>query len=329
MKENKTDVVEVTTKKKTKGDELYIRYEDIEKELNHYIKHFKGKTILLNCDNPEWNNFWKYFRTNMIEFGIKKLIATHYNVDGSPSYKIELRKKKTIRWKKTTLLERKTPLNGNGDFRSEECVKLMQEADIVITNPPFSLFIEFVDLLEENNKKYILIGNSNLITYKETFKLIKENKLWLGRSGTITTFRVKLPQGSKHTYKQTKVVETKDGFDYIDVMSGTESWFTNVGTPADRPFVRIIEMYEWDKSKYPKYDNYDAINVNKAKDIPVDYKGVMGVPVTFLHKLNTEQFEIIGLLKDNKNGGESFVGEYPKINGKTLYSRLLIRRICE
>ncbi len=318
--------------KAVKNDEFYTRYEDIEKELKHYRKHFKGKTILLNCDVPEWSNFWKYFRANMAEFGIKRLIATHYNMDDSPSYKMEtyLIVDEAI-GKKEIRKNRRIPLKGNGDFRSEECVKLMQEVDIVITNPPFSLFRELIALLEENEKKYILVGNTNAITYKETFKLIKENKLWLGMSGIIQKFILEYKKGhEKYDKYKGKLIETKkDGTHVVEEQVGVGCWLTNVGTPADRPFVELTETYKGNEDKYPKYDNYDAINVNKAKDIPMDYKGVMGVPITFLHKLNTDQFEIIGMFKGTKNGGESFVGEDPKVNGKTLYARLLIKNISK
>ncbi len=307
--------------KSNKNDEFYTRYEDIEKELKHCRKHFKGKTILLNCDDPEWSNFWKYFRANMAEFGIKRLIATHYNMDGSPSYKMEARLViDETTGKRTIRQNRRIPLKGNGDFRSEECVKLMQEADIVVTNPPFSLFRELIALLEENEKKFILLGNSNAITYKETFKLIKENKLWLGKEGYGHTFvsphdRDNWDINDKTTYSEKKL--------------GMTIWFTNVGTPADRPFVELTETYKGNEDRYPTYDNYDAINVNKVKDIPDDYMEVMGVPITFLHKLNTDQFEIIGMFKGTKNGGESFVGEDPKVNGKALYARLLIKNISK
>ncbi len=361
MKENKTDVVEVTTKKKTKkqlaeekvnkavaagaqknmqaakankNDEFYTRLEDIEKELKHYRKHFKGKTILLNCDDPEWSNFWVYFRANMAEFGIKRLIATHYEMDGSPSYKMEahLIVDETT-GKKKIRQNRKIPLKGNGDFRSEECIKLMQEADIVVTNPPFSLFRELIDLLEENKKKYILIGNNNAITYKETFKLIKKNKLWLGKSGMVENFHTNIPKSDPERFKETlnkrnTYLVSEDDMEWkVNVHPGNGCWFTNVGTPADRPFVELTETYKGNEDKYPKYDNYDAININKAKDIPMDYTGVLGVPITFLHKLNTEQFEIVGITKNWDDYDERFSDPY--VNGKALYARLLIKRKVE
>ncbi len=310
--------------KAAKNDEFYTRYEDIEKELKHYRKHFKGKTILLNCDDPEWSNFWKYFRANMAEFGIKRLIATHYNMDGSPSYKMEahLIINETT-GKKTIRMKRDIPLKGNGDFRSEECVKLMQEADIVVTNPPFSLFRELIDLLEENKKKYILIGNTGAVCYKETFKLIKEKKLWLGRSGNVRNFYIKVNSEKDITTKSKKFIKKdSDGKEIWDVNIGVGAWFTNVGSPEDRPFVELTETYKGNEYKYPKYDNYDAININKAKDIPMDYKGVMGVPITFLHKLNTDQFEIIGVTENH-----SITQVY--LNGKKKYTRLLIRNISK
>lgn len=309
--------------KRNQNDEFYTRLEDIQDEMKYHKKHFKGKVILMNCDDPKWSNFWKYFEKNQEPFGIKKLISTHYEPKGGPSY--ALIREKVERNGQIGYSTKTVKLEGNGDFRSEECIEFLKESDIVITNPPFSLFREFINKLNEYKKKYIIIGNNNAITYKETFKLIKDKRLWLGVSGIIIKFIVVVPTGTKHKHIQAKIIKSEDGNDYVEIPFGIGSWFTNIGTPSDRPLTELVETYNGYEKNYPKYDNFDAININKSKDIPSDYFGVMGVPITFLHKLNSSQFEIIGIVNGSRELNP-YNETHPFVNGKKMYARLLIKR---
>lgn len=267
--------------KRSKQDEFYTQMIDIEKELKEYKAHFKDKVIYCNCDNPEYSNFWKYFELNFEYLEIKKLVATHYQTETS-SYKLEL-----IRTK-TGIEKIKTPLKQNGDFRSEECIEVLKEADIIVTNPPFSLFREFVAQLIEYDKKFIIMGNINAITYKEIFSLIKNNQIWLGHSiqGSI---EFKIPNDCQ--LNTSNLREDKDGNRYAKM--GGVRWYTNLD--YKKRYKDLILYKKYNKEEYPKYVNYEAINVDKIKDIPVDYDGVIGVPITFMDKYNPEQFEIIGL----------------------------------
>lgn len=270
--------------KKNKNDEFYTRIEDIERELKYYRKHFKDKTVLLNCDDPEWSSFYKYFYDQFNFLGLKKVISTHYEF-GAKSFAIEVTRGDRLP------IVKKTNLEGDGDFRSAECIEFLKEADIVVTNPPFSLFREYIAQLIEYDKKLLVIGNNNAITYKEIFKLIISNELWIGKSGRVNTF-----------YKD---IENK-----IET-SAPACWFTNLGKPSDREHFPLWEKYEGNENRFKKFDNYDAINVNISKDIPFDYAGVMGVPITFLHKLSTDQFEIVGLANRSKeNAGGLNINKY-------------------
>lgn len=263
--------------KKAKNDEFYTRLEDIEKELNEYDPAvFKDKTIFCNCDDPTSSNFWVFFHMNFNRLGLKKLITTHYNMDGSPSYAMTYDSKDPkddIDFSKGT----KIPLKGDGDFRSAECIDLLKQSDMVVTNPPFSLFREYIAQLEQYDKQFIVIGNKNAITYKEIFPLIKDNKLWLG-------------------FSQPKEFGTPNGM--TKKVNGLTRWFTNVDTKKRHH--KLETVYRWRKRKekypdlYPKYDNYNAIEVGKVLQIPLDYDGAMGVPITFLDVFNPEQFEIVG-----------------------------------
>ena len=283
--------------KTAKNDEFYTQLTDIEKELKHYKTHFKDKTIFCNCDDPKQSNFWKYFHLNFNHFGLKKLIATHYH-EVEPTYKIEYTGEDDNNCEIGVI----TNLETNGDFRSPECIALLQEADIIVTNPPFSLFREYIAQLIDYDKKFIVIGNKNSITYKEFFPLLKNNQVWLG-----CTSPKEFVQPDKSIKK-----------------FGNISWFTNLDIIKRHETLDLIEKYT--PEKYPKYDNYDAINVDKVLDIPVDYDGVMGVPITFLDKHNPEQFEIIGL--DRYTVPKDFlVGGRVAINGKPKYARILIRKI--
>lgn len=285
--------------KKAANDEFYTRIEDIENELRHYKDHFKNKIIFCNCDDPEESNFWKYFELNFEFLGLKKLISTHYNAT-EPSYKLELIGDIDGNGKVTKGDIIKTPLKQNGDFRSPECVEILKEADIIVTNPPFSIIRDYIAQLDKYNKKFVFIGPQNIITYKEVFPLIKDNKLWLG-------------------YTHPKEFVKPDGnFQKF----GNISWFTNLETKKRKEDLLLYKKYN--AKDYPKYDNYDAINVNKVKDIPMDYYGVMGVPITFLDSYNPNQFEIVGAMTTTKVEGDNY--GYPYINGDRKYARILIKR---
>lgn len=256
----------LNTAKSAKNDEFYTQLTDIEKELKYYKSHFEGKTVFCNCDDPTWSEFWRYFHLNFSELKLKKLISTHYDLNSS-TYKLEY----TGGDDNNIEVGIKTPLTGNGDFRSDECIALLKEADICCTNPPFSLFRSFLGQLIEHDKKFIIIGNSNAITYKEVFPLLKDNKVWLGNN-YVKEFRK--PDGTIQKF-------------------GNICWFTNLD--IDKRHEELILWKKYSPSDYPTYDNYNAINVDKLTDIPCDYNGVMGVPITFLDKYNPSQFQILGL----------------------------------
>lgn len=295
----------------SKNDDFYTSLTDIEKELGHYKEHFKDKIVFLNCDDPEESNFWKYFYLNFEYLGLKKLIATHFEMK-KPSYKLE----------KTNGDTKKTPLKQNGDFRSPECIEILKEADIVVTNPPFSLFREYVTQLIEYNKKFIIIGNQNAITYKEIFKLIRDNKIWLGVDNGGTKW-FKVPDNYDITTESRKKIEGGKKF----FSMGSIMWFTNLDVKKRHEDLILYKKYN--PKDYPKYENYEAINVDRVSDIPINYKGVMGVPVTFLDKYNPNQFEIIGMAEDNGKGfsGGIWDGKNPHcvVNGQNKFKRVFIK----
>lgn len=256
------------TAKKEKNDEFYTQLTDIEKELKHYKAHFEGKTVFCNCDDPAESNFWKFFHLKFSDFKLKKLISTHYVTSGE-TYKMEYN---GIEGEDADIGACiRTPLEGNGDFRSPESIAVLQEADIVVTNPPFSLFREYVGQLMKYEKKFLIIGSMNAITYKEIFPLLKTNEIWLGYNAV-------------HEFKQPDGTIKK---------FGNIGWYTNLDIKKRHEDLVLFRKYADDPSLYPKYDNYDAIEVSKIVDIPCDYDGVMGVPITFLDKYNPDQFEII------------------------------------
>ena len=310
--------------RKAKNDEFYTRLCDVENELAHYTEHFKDKVVLCNCDDPYYSEFWKYFKDRFETLELKKLIGTHYDNKNLPSYAIEFSRdeKYTLSYRDSeTLRELYSAtafdldsisdckihwLNGNGDFRSEECLKYLKECDIVVTNPPFSLFGEFIGVMNIHSKKFITIGDLNSITYKEVFPLILSNKIWSG-------------------YSHPKEFNTK--FNGGDIRKfGNKMWFTNL--EIKKRYEDLILYKEYSLEDYPKYDNYDAINVDKVKDIPLDYYGVMGVPITFLDKYNPNQFEIVGwTIKGMCNVEFKDLGtSNPMICGKSKYKRLFIKR---
>ena len=286
--------------KRAKKDEFYTQLPTIEKELYHYRHHFKDKIVFLNCDDPDYSNFWKYFSLNFDFFGLKRLISTHYN-ENEPSYKIEKYEENG------RVLTVTTPLMGNGDFRSEESIDLLKMSDIIVTNPPFSLFREYVAQLFEHDKKFIIMGNNNAITYKEIFPLIKENKMWLGNN---SNFNCEFEVGEGYRYTR-----EENGKKFGRVKS--ISWFTNL--EIKKRHEELLLYREYDPKKYPKYTNCDAINVDKVSDIPKDYNGLMGVPITFLGCYNPEQFEIIKFRK-------GYDGKDLMLEDKQPYFRILIKR---
>ena len=316
--DSKTQHSILQTAKKVKKDEFYTQLTDIEKELRYYKDQFKDKIVYCNADDPYESNFFKYFASNFNLLGIKKLIATSYS--GSPvlgtqvslfdiegvkkenekePIKIEINEVKDynndgaidISDVKYLLKHNKNvteKLKGNGDFRSNECIELLKKADIVVSNPPFSLFREYISQLEKYNKKFLIIGNTNSITYKETFALIKDNKLRTG----YTNFNVGM---------FFVVPDDWEKYHHIDESGkkiarvSTSCWFTNLDVKKHKEDIILHKTYKGSEDKYPKYENYDGIEVSKVANIPIDYKGFMGVPITFIDKHNPEQFEIIGL----------------------------------
>jgi hypothetical protein len=332
---------------KNKNDEFYTQYIDIEQECGQYWEHFRGKTILCNCDDPYTSNFFKYFAITFNLIGLKRLIAASY--DPSPIAGTQLpfeeiagmkgsdrkayifdatempdRLEETMHLMQT-VKEVVRPLQGNGDFRSAECVELLKQADIVVTNPPFSLFREFVAQLVKYDKQFLIIGNKNAITYKEIFKLIKENKLWVGTTpmGVDMLFSVPSAIGRK------MMTEGKEGSNYriVDgqVFGRSPSmWFTNIDNKKRHE--KLIIWKKYTPREYPHYDNYDAIEVTKVTDIPKDYDGVMGVPISFLDKYNPEQFEILGSNRGVDQDSSGVYGRGTMLNGKETFKRLFIRR---
>ena len=304
-------------------DEFYTQLPDIEDELKHYKEQFRDKIVFCNCDDPKESNFVKYFSMNFEHVGLKKLLATHYKEANlftqQPPYKLEYTGDKDDN-RTPDPDEFTTKMIGTGDFRSQECITLLKEADIVVTNPPFSLFREYVAQLVKYNKKFLIIGNTNALTYKEIFKLIKENKLRTG----YTNFNVGM---------FFIVPDDWEKFHHIDESGrkiarvSTSCWFTNLEVEKHKEDITLYKKYN--PEEYPKYDHYDAINVDKVSDIPADYDGAIGVPVTFIDKYNPEQFEIvdaIGRYSMLSGPTDSTRGTYlTKIDGKPKYARVIIK----
>ncbi len=341
---------------KAKKDEFYTQLSDIEKELKYYKKQFKNKTVYCNADDPFESSFFKYFASSFNVLGLKKLIATSYAgspVVGGQLSLLEVEGLKTAKKKEPMKIEINevkdldndgavsmadvewllkhdknvaTPLKGDGDFRSEESVKILKESDIVVTNPPFSLFRKFVEQLEEYNKKFLIIGNTNAITYKEIFKLIEKNRFRTG----YTNFNVGMFFVVPDNWEKYHHIDD-DGNKIARV--STSCWFTNLEVEKHNEDIVLYKMYKGNEDEYPKYDNYKAINVNKVAEIPIDYKGVMGVPITFMDKHNPEQFEIVGRADANiANEGNRYhikgfadKGGAPMVAGKFIYKRILIK----
>ena len=349
--------------KKAKNDEFYTQYIDIEREMQAYLDYdenvFRGKTILLPCDDPEWSNFTKYFAQNFHFLGIKKLISTSYayaakSIDSnyepsdveknSPQYDAD---KSKVKGKIFTLTHDSNQdgvidlndlvwqyLEGDGDFRSDEIKALRDEADIIITNPPFSLFREFLVWIVEANKQFSMIGNKNAITYKEVFPLIKDNKIWSGEMSMGNDILFDIP-----SYFVEEFIENKQAGSAYRLVDGklkaraSGMWFTNIEHGRRHAPLELMTMADnlkfnkgiiKEPNSYQKYDNYDAIEIPKTNGIPSDYTGVMGVPITFLDKYSPSQFEIVGIdryVADNPHYGRRFT-----LNGKEIYARILIKR---
>lgn len=330
-----------------KRDEFYTQLVDIEKELKHYKEQFRGKVVYCNCDDPFESNFFKYFAANFNALGLKRLIATSYkpspiantqlglfgdtevsttsksrpkvtankfiinevdDIDGDGAFDLrdiaeQLKANKNNEW---------LPLKGDGDFKSKESIELLKQADIVVTNPPFSLFREYLAQLVEYEKKFLIIGDQNNITKKEIYKLIKEDKLWFGYDNGGTKWFQVPDDYDIETESRKKIV---DGVKFFSM--GRIMWFTNLDTTKRHELLTLYKKYS--PSEYPKYENCDAIEVSKVVEIPIDYDGVMGVPITFLDKYNPEQFEIVNFRKGDD--GKDLI-----INGKYPFFRILIRR---
>lgn len=333
-----------------KTDEFYTQLVDIEKELKHYKDQFRGKVVYCNCDDPFESNFFKYFSSNFNSLGLKQLIATSYkpspiantqlglfgnskalpkskgrpkvtankfiinevdDIDGNGAFDLrdiaeQLKANKNNEW---------SPLEGEGDFRSKESIELLKKADIVVTNPPFSLFREYVAQLMEHNKKFLILGDQNASTYKETFGYIKSNKLWLGYdNGGTKWFQVP----DDYEIQTESRIKIENGVKYFSM--GRIMWFTNLDTTKRHENLVLYKKYS--PKEFPKYDNYNVINVDKVSDIPMDYDGVMGVPITFVDKYNPKQFEILGVANSARwIGYECFT----IIKGKKIYNRILIK----
>ena len=322
--------------KKNKNDEFYTQLCDIEKELSHYKEHFKGKTVLCNCDDPRVSNFFRFFALKFNEWGLKRLITTCYKNQDVDLFSQNTSEKAV--WldyygnpNDNTSTDFSTVevkhLKGDGDFRSKECIELLKQSDIVVTNPPFSLFREYVELLLSYDKKILIIGNVNALSYKEIFPYIKNNQLWLGASIHSGDREFGVPDSYPLTAASSRV--DAEGNKYIRVKG--VRWFTNLDFKERHEDLILYKNYT--PEEYPKYDNYDAINVDKTSDIPLDYEDKMGVPITFLDKYNPEQFEIIdgiGRYSILNNEETKKAGKYlSMINGKALYFRIIIKKKSE
>lgn len=329
----------------SKEDEFYTQLTDIEKELRHYRKHFKDKTVFCNCDDPFESNFFKYFVLNFNRLGLRKLIATCY-VDSPIAHKqlslfdimggSEESKDKPYKAVVTKVYDATgdggidmldvkelfkmgenelTELEGDGDFRSDECTELLKESDIVVTNPPFSLFREYLNILLDYKKDFLIIGSQNNVTYKDVFPLLMSGKLWLGYKSGDMAFTV--PE--YYEPRETRYWEDEDGQKWRSL--GNICWFTNLDIKKRHEDLILVRKYN--PEDYPKYDNYNIINVDKVVDIPYDYSGIMGVPITFMNKHNPDQFEILGIANSARWIGD--VECFTLINGRKIYNRILIR----
>lgn len=308
---------------KIKQDEFYTQRKDIENELSHYAAHFKDKVVYCNCDDPVSSEFWQFFVRNFKAYGLKKLMATHFEPDDKNyAFMLEITDDTNgdgrIDWKDSPTI---TQIPCNGDFRSAYCIELLKQADIVVTNPPFSLFREYISQLIEYDKKFLIIGSQNNVTYKEVFPLLKDDKVWLGYYSGDMAFKVP----AYYEPRETRYWQDKDGQKWRSM--GNICWFTNLDIPKRHEKIDLRGNY-FNEDDYPHYDNFDAIEVSKVDRIPCDYDGVMGVPITFWTKYNPEQFEIVGMSSElaapvmidgKKKSGRFYIG------ARRLYDRIAIK----
>lgn len=311
--------------KDNKQDEFYTQLSDIEKELKYYKQHFKDKVVYCNCDDPRVSNFFHFFSYNFEKLGLKKLIATCYKSqevdlfsqnDNEQAIYLEYNGDKNGNFVPDPNEIGIKPLKGDGDFRSKESIDLLTQADIVVTNPPFSLFREYVAQLMEYDKKFVIVGSQNAVTYKEVFQYFKDNKIWVGYKSGDMEFKVP----DHYEERETRFRQDETGQKWRSL--GNICWFTNLDISKRHEDLILYKTYN--PEEYPTYDNYDAINVNKVAEIPMDYKGAMGVPITFLDKYNPDQFEILGI---DRPLVEEITGKVSRfrINGKEIYARIVIK----
>jgi len=314
--------------KSAKNDEFYTQLSDIERELKHYKKHFKNKVVFCNCDDPRVSNFFHYFSHNFEKLGLKKLITTCYKNqqidafsqhDNEKAIYLEYQGEKDGGRVPTLEKIGVKQLNGDGDFKSKECIELLQQSDIIVTNPPFSLFREYVAQLNKYEKKFLIIGTWNVITYKEIFPLIKENKLWIGINSNRNFSGFIVP--NHYPLDGTEARIDEDGNRIVS--SNNTCWFTNLDNAKRHEELILYKNYT--PEEYPSYDNYDAIEVSKTNDIPIDFKSVMGVPITFMNKYNPDQFEILGCNRGVDQDPNGIYGRGSFLNGKETFKRLFIR----
>ena len=309
--------------RKAKKDEFYTQLSDIEKELPYYRQHFVGKAVYCNCDDPTTSNFYRYFHLNFAKLALRKLVATCY-INQQYNLFSQHDTDKAVGVAYDGKMERMFQLEGDGDFRSQECIELLKQADIVVTNPPFSLFREYIVKLVKHDKKFLVLGNMNAVTYKDIFPLIEDNKIWYGVSIRSGDREFGVPRHYPLTAPSSRVDENGNRFVRVNGVR----WFTNLDHAKRHEKLVLYKKYS--PEEYPKYDNYDAINVNKTSHIPSDYDGAIGVPISFLDKYNPNQFEFVnandirnicvplksyGLIKD----------QHATINGKLTYVRIVIR----
>ena len=320
--------------KSSKNDEFYTILSDIEKELKHYKKHFKNKTVLCNCDDPRVSNFFHYFSYNFEQLGLKKLITTCYKNQQMELFSTHDSERAIWMEYNGDKNKNKIPdpseiglhhFEKDGDFRSEECIEILKQSDVVVTNPPFSLFREYVMQLMKYNKKFLIIGTWNAVSYKETIPLIKNNKMWIGVNSNRNFSGFIVPKHYPLRGTEARIDENGNRI----VSSNNNCWFTNLDIAKRHEDLILYKKYN--KNEFPTYDNYNAIEVSKTNDIPMDYEGVMGVPITFLNKYNPEQFEIVG---NDYNAREvpkliktKWIGKIDRgyVNEKRLYVRILIK----
>ncbi len=311
--------------RKFKNNEFYTQLTDIEKEMKYYKNKFKNKIVYCNCDDPQTSNFVQYFLHNFNELGLKRLIASYYKTP-----KINLlnsNRHKQVFYFEYKKCNNTIPcvenmeaifLKGNGDFKSQECLNLLKQSDIIVTNPPFSLFREFILLLMKFDKKFIVLGSQNAIIYKDVFPFIRDNKLWLGvNNGGVKWFQVP----NDYQIKTKSRIRVKDGNKYFSM--GNIMWYTNID--IQKRHKELILHKKYSPKQYPKYDNYNAIEVTKYSEIPMDFNGIMGVPITFLDKYNPKQFEIIGSNRGVDQDPNGIYGHSSFINGKETFKRLFIK----